>query len=72
MTPPDFDAQKAAHAELVAATIKRAQNSNWLALSIVEQADAIRVAFAAGIAPHEIARVTGMSRTRIYEIRDGK
>lgn len=72
MTPPDFDAQKIAHRGLVESTDHRAKAEIKADAYRKEQADAIRLALATGIAVPEIRRVTGLSRARIYEIRDGR
>lgn len=37
-----------------------------------ELAELVRKALAEGIGPTEIARVAGLSRERIYQIRDGR
>lgn len=36
------------------------------------QADAIRAALAAGVRVVDVVRVTGLSRERVYQVRDGR
>jgi hypothetical protein len=59
MTPEE------ALAEVVAATERRAP-------AMQDQADAIRNAIAVGVPVLQLVTVTGLSRARIYQIRDGK
>lgn len=72
MTAEQFALRMAAHAALlsardadVKATLAKVETTRRLGL-------AVRAAFAAGVAPKDIVAATGLSRTRIYEIRDGK
>lgn len=58
------------HADLVALTQQRTEKAAQLATLTAQQADAIRRSLAAGIGIPEIRRITGLSRSRIYEIRD--
>jgi hypothetical protein len=59
MTPEE------ALAEVVAATERRAP-------AMQDQADAIRNAIRVGVPVLQLVTVTGLSRARIYQIRDGK
>jgi hypothetical protein len=52
-------------AEVVAATERRAP-------AMQDQADAIRNAIRVGVPVLQLVTVTGLSRARIYQIRDGK
>lgn len=59
-----------AHADLVTFTKLRSEKAVQLATLTAQQADAIRRSLTAGIGIPEIRRITGLSRSRIYEIRD--
>lgn len=59
-----------AHTDLVTLTQLRAEKAAQLATLTAQQADAIRRSLAAGIGIPEIRRITGLSRSRVYEIRD--
>lgn len=61
-----------AHADLVTLTQLRAEKAAQLATLTAQQADAIRRSLAAGIGIPEIRRITGLSRSRVYEIRDAR
>ncbi len=51
---------------------QRVHHSEALAALEPELRAAILDALAAGIGPTELTRLTGLSRARIYQIRDGK
>ncbi len=53
-------------------TGKRADADRRAAGWAQEQADSIRTALTAGVSVVEIAALTGLSRARIYQIRDGR
>lgn len=51
---------------------QRVENDMRSAQIDAERRRAIRDALAGGIGPTELARLTGLSRARIYQIRDGR
>ncbi len=61
-----------AMSRLSKATTERTRADAKAAAMAREQAEAIRFALVAGIAPKEILRVTKLSRARLYQIRDGR
>lgn len=52
------------------ATKARRRADTDAAEAMERQADAIRAAISAGVAITELVRVTGLSRERLYQIRD--
>jgi DNA invertase Pin-like site-specific DNA recombinase len=77
MTTPDFAAViAAARTDALAAlvgAVEALRGADELRLREANAVrDALRKAFDAGVPRTEIAEATGLSRTRIYEIRDGK
>jgi hypothetical protein len=59
-------AMDAAFAALIASSERRAEAERR-----ADQTQAIRAAFAAGVSPTAMVRETGISRARLYQIRDG-
>jgi hypothetical protein len=64
--------RQAIRAVVERATRRRQQVDADSADAMREQADAIRDALAAGIGVAELVRITGLTRARIYQIRDGR
>lgn len=64
-------AMDAAFAALIASSERRAEAERRAAAAVADQTQAIRAAFAAGVSPTAMVRETGISRARLYQIRDG-
>lgn len=63
---------KAALRDVERATRARRRADADAADAMERQAIAIRSAIAAGVSVSEIVQVTGLSRERVYQIRDGR
>lgn len=73
MTLADYQAARSsARAALIAAVEADAKQTAAKAATARQLGEAVRVAFAAGVAPKDIVTATGLSRTRVYELRDGR
>ena len=58
--------------EIRANRAKRQEAMECIARIDAELAELIKRALAEGLGPTEIARIAGMSRERVYQIRDGR
>ena len=69
MSSPDTspEAQEVATRAARAAALHTAYSE-----ALQDRDEAIRAALAAGVGPTEIARVTGLPRSRIYQIRNAR
>ena len=72
MTASDTDKLTAALDLVREATRRRARTEESNDAAIRHQTSAIREAIAAGVSTLDLAQETGMSRARIYQIRDGR
>lgn len=72
MSAPDDDDRVAALEAIRESTRRRAAAEEAFGAAVDAQAAAIRTAIAAGLNTLDLAAETGLSRARIYQIRDGR